>query len=331
MRNLFLMATMLSFCFGVNAQAPSEKPPQCPLKIPLVPAGPLGEVDQSFLDSYCALQVGLFGHQTPYVVVSGSNLILHWGAGSGKEPDEEKGIPDTYHALKDIAHVPFSVYLLLTSVENGFVTLDQQKTVLTTLKGRIEAAESSLDSKYFVKDQIDRQKRILEASEGLVVAALNNGHTSEATLSAFASEMGPLMLQNAWDAGCEQIKTTHAQMMEWKKDLTEEQWANLRVVNLARHQARYRNAATQYFHWLFGDNSPAWGYPGESMRVIVAETLGKDGTSIDELTTVEIDANASQSFFKDRWRMSEDILSNGAAACIARLSDKDRIFAKTAN
>jgi hypothetical protein len=67
------------------------------------------------------------------------------------------------------------------------------------------------------------------------------------------------------------------------------------------------------------------------MRVIFAETLGKDGTSIDELTTVEIDADASQAFFKDRWRMSEDILSNGAAACIAKLTDTDRIYAKTTN
>jgi hypothetical protein len=237
MRNLFLMATMLSFCLAANAQVASEKPPQCPLKIAQVPAGPLGEVDQRFLDSYCALQVSVFAHQTPYVVVSGSNLILHLGAGSGKGPDEEKGIPDTYHALKDIAHVPFSVYLLLTSLEKGFVTVDQQKTALTTLKDRIEAANSSLDSKYLAKDQIDRQKQILDASERLVVAALNSGHTSETTLSAFASEMGPLMLQNAWDAGCEQIKTTHAQMMAWKKQLAEQEWANLRVVNLARHQA----------------------------------------------------------------------------------------------
>jgi len=103
------------------------------------------------------------------------------------------------------------------------------------------------------------------------------------------------------------------------------------VVNLARHQARYRNAATQYFHWLFGDSTPAWAYPGESMRVIFAETLGKNGTSIDESTTVEIDADASQAFFNDRWRMSEDILSNGAAACIGKLSDKDRIYTKIAN
>jgi hypothetical protein len=203
MRTLFVLATMLFFCFGANAQVASDKPPQCPLKITLVPEGPLGEIDQSFLDSYCAQQVAVFAHQTPYVVVSGSKLILHWGSGSNKNPDEEKGIPDTYHALKDVAHVPFSVYLFLDSIEKGFVTMDQQKAALTTLKDRMGAARSSLDSKYFAKEQIERQKQILDASERLVVAALSAGHTSQGTLSVFASKMGPLMLQNAWDAGCE--------------------------------------------------------------------------------------------------------------------------------
>lgn len=326
MRQLLFLTAMLSFSLGANAQGPTNTPPQCPLKIPPIPQGPLGAVDQSFLDSYCGLQVAIFGHQMPYVVVSGSKLILHWRAGSNKDPDEQKGIPDTYHALKDVAHVPFSVYLLLTSVEKGFITLDQQKTALTTLKDRIEAAKSSLNENYFSKEQIERQKQILDTSEHLVVAVLNGGSVSRTTLSGFAAAMGPLMLRNAWDAGCEQIKTTHAQMMAWKKQLTLEEWEKLIVVNVARHQARYRNAATQYFHWLFGDSGPSWSYPGESMRVVFAETLGKDGTSIDELTTVEIDADASQAFFSNPWRMSEDILSDGAAACIATLLDKDRIY-----
>jgi hypothetical protein len=229
--------------------------------------------------------------------------------------------------LKDIAHVPFAVYLFLNSQEKGFLTVDKEKEALTTLKNRIEAAKTALDPQYFAKDQSDRQKQILDASENLVVSALNSGHASSDKVSAFATEMGPLMLQNARDADCEQVKTTHAQMMAWKKQLTEHEWANLTVVNVARHQARYRNAATQYFHWLFGDGGPAWGYPGESMRVIFAETLGKDGTSIDELTTVEIDADAGQAFFGDRWRMSEDILSDGAAACITKLPEADRVYA----
>lgn len=326
MRQLVLLAAMLFFSLCANAQATHDKPPQCPLKIPVTPEGPLGEVDRSFLDSYCGLQLATFAHQTPYVVVSGSRLILHWRAGTNKDPDDQKGIPDTYHALKDVAHVPFSAYLLLTVVEKGYTTLDNQKTALTGLRDRIEGAMAALDPKYFSKEQIEWQKEILNTSENLIDGALKTGNISRTTLSLFAAKMGPLMLHNAWDAGCEQIKTTHAQMMTWKKQLSSDEWANLVAVNVARHQARYRNAATQYFHWLFGDSGPAWGYPGESMRVIFAETLGKDGTSIDELTTIEIDAEASQAFFSNPWRMSEDILSDGAAACIAKLPEKDRLY-----
>lgn len=326
MRRLPFLAGMLFFASGANAQAPQEKPPQCPPKIQPIPEGPLGEVDRSFLDAYCGLQLATFKHQRAYVVVSGSKLILHWGAGSNKAPDEEKGIPDTYHALKDVAHVPFSVYLLLTGIERGYTTLEEQKAALTTLKGRIDGAKVSLDPKYFSKEQTERQREILDTSENLTATVLRMGSISRPTLSTFAAKMGPLMLRNAWDAGCEQIKTTHEQTMAWKKQLTSEEWANLTVVNVARHQARYRNAATQYFHWLFGDSGPAWGYPGESLRVIFAETLGKDATSIDELTTLEIDAEASQAFFSNSWRMSEDILSDGAAACIAKLPERDRAY-----
>jgi hypothetical protein len=325
MCKLAFVMLILCCCFNANAQAPPSKPPQC-LNIPSIPKGPLGEVDQNFLDSYCALQLADFAHEMPYVVVLGSKLTLRWGTDSNKSPDEEKGIPDTYHALKDVAHVPFSVYLLVRPLDRGFFAFDRQKLELTKLKDRIHAAKSAINIDYFSNEQIDRQKRILDESETLLTSILGTGKTSHAELSAFAAEMGPLMLQNAWDAGCEQIKTTHAQMMAWKKQLTADEWANLVVVNVARHQARYRNADTQYFHWLFGDSGPAWGYPGESMRVIFAETLGKDGTYSDELTIVQIDADASQAFFSNPWRMSEDILSDGAAACIAKLPERDRLY-----
>ena len=99
MRQLLFLTTILSLSLGANAQGPQNTPPQCPLKIPPIPPGPLRAADQSFLDSYCALQFAVFGHQMPYVVVSGSKLILHWRAVSNKDPDEQNGITDRYHAL----------------------------------------------------------------------------------------------------------------------------------------------------------------------------------------------------------------------------------------
>jgi hypothetical protein len=59
--------------------------------------------------------------------------------------------------------------------------------------------------------------------------------------------------------------------------------------------------------------------------VTYAESLGPKEDASDELATVLIDADASAAFFQDPWRMSEDILSKGAAECIGKLPQSDRI------
>jgi hypothetical protein len=60
------------------------------------------------------------------------------------------------------------------------------------------------------------------------------------------------------------------------------------------------------------------------MRVIYVEALAPGEDASDALATVLIDADASQAFFGDRWRLSEDILSNGAADCIQKLPPLSR-------
>jgi hypothetical protein len=299
----------------------TPKPPP----IPVIPQGPLGEVDRTFVDSYTARETGVLSDQSPYIVVSGSSLILH----HGNAKDSVRVIPDTYHALKDVAHVPFSVYLLLSPVERATVALDAQTDALNRLASCVDAAETALSSTFFSKEQIARQRIILNASLDLMRSTLKTRAVHRDVLLSYTKKMGPLMLQNASDAGCAQITATHAQLMKWKGQLTEDEWKHLAVVNRARHQARYRNAATQYFHWLFGDSGPPWSYPGESARVIYAESLGPGEDASNELAIVEIDADASDAFFADPWRLTEDILSSGAAACIARLPEADRKYSKS--
>jgi hypothetical protein len=102
---------------GAAQTAGVGKAVKCP-QIPGVPAGALGDVDQNFLESYCALEARVLGHQGPYVVMAGASLILHWSAGSGKAPEKENVIPESYHALKDIAHIPFAVYRQLVPHAN---------------------------------------------------------------------------------------------------------------------------------------------------------------------------------------------------------------------
>jgi hypothetical protein len=328
-----VLCVLLTACRTAPVKAAVPAPPASPCTAtqvtagapsgpPLLPAGPLGDLDELFINSYLSTRSEVVGKASPFVVASGFNLVLHRNG----QKETVRVIPDLYHALKDIAHLPFTVYLYLSPVADATVPITEEKaTQLQTLLTRIRSVQGVLATSGYSADEMARQTEILEASNTLVSLTLKNSRIDRTSLESFAHRMGPLMLLNAKDAGCIQIQGTHAQMMKWKETLSANEWRQLAVVNRARHQARYRNAATQYFHWLLNDNSTSWSYPGESMRVIYAESLAPKEEAQDELGTVVIDAEVSAAFFDDPWRLSEDILSNGADECIKKLPDADRL------
>jgi hypothetical protein len=296
---------------------------QCFAQFPKpVPDGPLGEVDTAFLTEYVARSNALTAENRPYVEILGSRLSLHY---EGKEPDTQRALPTIYHALKDVTHVPFTIYLYLSPLL-GLSLSDEQIGRLQVLNAEIAAAEDSLKTGEFNDVQSERQKRILDGSRAIVQGVVSAKRLDRASLETFARTMSPLMLQNADEAGCYQVQSTHAQMMKWKPVLSASEWNQLIALNKGVHQARYRNVAAQYFAWLFQGTSPPWAYPGESSRVVYAESLPANQTGGDELVAVLIDADASRAFFGNEWRMSEDILSDGAARCIGQLRESDRVW-----
>ncbi|HEY6330850.1 MAG TPA: hypothetical protein VI756_16080 [Blastocatellia bacterium] len=279
-------------------------------------------MDRRFIAIYKARQAAVLEHQPAYIVATGNSLVLYAG---GKKATARM-IPDRYEALKDVAHVPFALYLMLSAVDKGTATLDSQMDALRRFGAQIEAARPELTERRFSSGQTARQKEILDATYELVERTLRTRSLAHGELASFARTMAPLQLQNIAEAGCAQIETTHAQMMTWKAQLSAEDWAHLIAVNETAHQARYRSLLTQYFHWLFGDTqAPAWAYPGETMRVIVLETsFGSADPAGDILTGAIIDADAADAFFGNPWRLSEDALSDAAAACIEKLPQGDR-------
>ena len=314
---------LVSICFTIfgpaTATAQSDPAVSSSSGPAPIPPGPLGDLDQLFIDSYTARRVAVIQATSPFIVVSGSSLILH----RNSQEETVRVIPDIYHSLKDIAHVPFTIHLQLSASKDGAALTDTQAEHLSVLLGKIREAHKSLPTGGYTPEELTRQDQILSASETIVSAALQAKRVDRSSLLAFDKKMGPLMLLNANAAGCYQIQRTHAQMMQWKNAMTSSEWDRLIVVNRARHQARYQNAATQYFHWLIGDNGPSWSYPGESARVIYAESLGPKEEASDELATVLIDADASAAFFQEQWRLTEDILSRGAAECIGKLPQSE--------
>ena len=295
------------------AAAPAQQTPTS------LPAGPLGELDQEFQKTYHARRAELKQDHRPVIVVSFSSVSLFR---DGKKQKEGPTLPPLYHVLKAVDHLPFAIYIKLSPHDDS--TLSQAVIDdLQALNQKVSAALPAVDDSGFSPEQASRARTILNESQGLLHVVIDEHRITRERLAAFAAQLGPLMRANADDAGCEQIKTTHAQVMQWKADLSADEWNSLLVSVPAKHQARYRNAAIQYFGWLLGATGPRWAYPGESMRVVFVEFLNckeeNKEDSRDLLATVEIDAGASQAFFGDAWRLSEDVLSDGAAKCIAQL------------
>jgi hypothetical protein len=303
-------------------------PPPNPTGTP-APCGDLGAFDKFFLDSYQVSQDLTKARHVPVVIVSGSSLVLML---NGSAPVPVRVIPDIYHALKAIAHFPFAVYLV-ASREVGQSLSPESRAVLDAFLAREPAARSDLGRFPLTPEQTARQHQILDNAIGFVRKGLSAGAFSREQLNAFARSVGPMMLENTRDAGCAQVLSTHRQMRVWREAHPSVEWQSLVVVNRGSHQARYRNAATQYFAWLLGDTAPSWNYPGESLNVIYAEDIftapgeKPSGTdrSMEVFSTIVLDAAASSAFFGDAWRLSEDVLSDGASLCIAALPHQERL------
>lgn len=92
-------------------------------------------------------------------------------------------------------------------------TLETQSKAVDQFLVRIEAAQPELPTKWFADEALERQRTILSSTAAFLREARASGAVSREALLCFAHKMGPLMLQNAWDAGCQQVVETHRQMM----------------------------------------------------------------------------------------------------------------------
>jgi hypothetical protein len=146
------------------------------------------------------------------------------------------------------------------------------------------------------------------------------------TLEGFTHSMRPLLRENIDDAACYAVQGMHAQMMQWKSSMTSDEWKRIVVINPGVLQPRYRSLATQYFGWLFPAPGPPWAYPGENDRVIYSEFQHPKRNAAEVLASLLIDEDAATAFLGNKWGLDEDLLGDGAARCIARLPESDRVW-----
>jgi hypothetical protein len=305
-----LLGALLVFAGKAFAQAATPAP---------IPADPLADVNALFLKEYSARIDAINQAQPPlYIEVSGNDLVLH----RNRQQDTKTVIPDAYHTLKEVSHVPFLLYLRLEPLSSLPQLSNSDLAGLQTLTVKISAVRDALSS----KGLDDSQRQIIDSSLALLRATVETKRIPRTTLDDFTQAMRPRVSANIDTAACYAVNGMHAQMMQWKSAMTAEDWARVAVVIPGVLQPRYRSLATQYFGWLFPAPAPPWAYPGENERVVYSEFQLPHRQSPELLASLAIDRDAAAAFFGNEWGLNEDLLADGAAKCIAKLPESDRIW-----
>jgi hypothetical protein len=237
--------------------------------------------------------------------VSGDDLILR-----------KKGqrvvatvISQQYHALKCVAHSVLGLFAHLSYQPGKPIGVERVKT-LKEYRELLAAAGPAVEAFGFDAETLVRQKRIVTRGLVFIDAVLKDGQVSAADLQRYCRASRPDVLANAAGAVRAQLVATHRQVMEWKKDMTPEEWGSLTVVILGMQPPRVDNAAVQYFARLFGEST------GEGRRVVYAEGLGDEAKAMNLLGTLRLDGKLSVALFNDRFRMYRDLLADVARLAI---------------
>jgi hypothetical protein len=133
--------------------------------------------------------------------------------------------------------------------------------------------------------------------------------------------------RNIRDAGIAQVDGIHKQLLEWRRQIPDSEWHNVRFVVHGPQQPRGGNAATVYVSALVQDAGDGRGYVGESARVIFREdtsiqhpeTLPPWEADLELLAAIDMDAIASEAIFSDPDRLAVDVAADGARSRVREL------------
>jgi hypothetical protein len=119
-----------------------------------------------------------------------------------------------------------------------------------------------------------------------------------------------------------ELEQLHELLTRWRNDLGERRWAGMYVVICGAHQARYREAACQYFGRLLHQVESSAAERED--RLVYAEGRCDIQAALDLLARHIVDQRASNLLFGDRRRLQEDLLADAASAEVRKLFPKMR-------
>ncbi len=277
----------------------------------------LYELNRLFLSSYKARRAVVKSSVEPLIVASFDTLTFTWRGVT----ETNDVIPEIYHSLKAVAHVPIGLYFKLQPVARpgGGDVPPALATELQAYRDHIAATAPALAKAGFHAAQRARQEEIFRCSLALCDDVKRTGKLASVQLDTFARALGPALLANAADAAIVQLTATHAVVMQWRQRVPAERWRELTVVVRGPQTPRRLNIFTQYFARILNEPGHHLGYPLESRHLIYVETLLPGRDHLDLMATTFMDGDVSEAFFGDRWLMSRDLLGDAVKSELRRL------------
>jgi hypothetical protein len=271
---------------------------------------PLPALNDAFREAYARCRQKFVNRCGAVILVDGDNLVLlHNGKRS-----EARVVPEVYHTLKAISHVPLAVYVMLVQLED--VPLDRECLEgLRAYRERLIRAEPSLKDRGLTEKVLQRQQEIIHDALFLLDSALDKKQVTADELCKFTRDLGCKLLANATDAAGAELDGLDKQVRAWRATLPEDEWNKLHVVIMGSALPRRGNLAIQYFAHLLGEK-------GEGRRIVYAESLFDEKRAVNLLGTHLLDTRIGTAFFDDAERMHRDLLADAATEYLRKIPAK---------
>jgi len=274
----------------------------------------LAQLDQRFVDIYEAargLEVDRQKQRALIVMQDDAVLLYRHDRAMERFPGLR---PPLYDKMKTVGHIPLGVYCLLYD-RTGRPLEDARAAQLSDYRAAIEAASSALDTREQAKAGIlPAPSPVLAKVTEFLDSVIAAKTVSRSALADFAQSVGPDIEPLLAAAAHAQLDACDAIIREIRQTrLTQEQWADLRVLVLGPYMARQGHLFLQYFSRLLG--TPQQG----DRRVVYFD--GEDlPQAYDRLGTTMLDAQASHAIFEDRDRLHRDVLADATTQYLTRLA-----------
>jgi hypothetical protein len=268
---------------------------------------PLLALNDAFREAYARCRQQFIDRSGPILVLEGDNLVL---IRDGKRT-EVRVIPELFHTLKAVSHVPLAEYVLLTPIAG--MPLDEATIKnLQVYREHVVRAEATLTTRGLPAAILRRQQEIIKSSLAFLDLVLQRKQVTTAEIETFTREQGPRLLANASDAAHAELDALEKQIKAWKPTFSETEWDKLHVIVMGSALPRVGNLAVQYFAHVLHEK-------GEGKRILYAEALFEEKRAVNLLGTHLVDAEIGTSFFDDATRMHRDLLADVATEYLKKM------------